>query len=221
MAITTTTILDRVETTLLDTGNTAWTRAELLDYLNAMIRLVCLIKVDANVVTEAVSITTSETKQTIPAAGYQFLRVVRNMGSGGSTIGNVVRKIEMNTLDRFDPTWQTATGSAVEHYMFDPRNPKQYWIYPRVTSTHFLEIEYAAIPDDVDEGDNDAIPIKDIYETPLYWGVLAHAFAKNAKRGDLQKHNYYVDLLTDALGSKQRVQAAFNPQPEESNTDGD
>lgn len=213
MAINTATILDRAEKTLLDEANVEWSRAELLDYLNSTVRFICQLKPDACVLTTSMALTTG-TKQSIPTAGYYLHRITRNMGVAGTTAGNVITKVEQNALDRFDPTWHTASGAAVKHYMFDARNPSQFWVYPAVSGTWYVEAEYSAIPADATDGG--AVPVKDIYETAIYWGILALAYAKNAVRGDMAKEKGYLDMLGAALGEKEKVAAMFAPVPNES-----
>lgn len=217
MAVTATQVLDRVEKTLLDETNVQWSRAELLDYLNAGIRYICANKPDAFTVNAAMSLTVNETKQTIPAGGYALLDVVRNMGANGTTIGKSIRQIERNHLDHTNEDWHTTTTPAyVQHFSFDKRDPKVFWIYPPRSSTWYVQVVYSGIPAEVDESGNNVIRVDDVYETPLYWYVLALTYMKNSKRGDMNKANGYLQLFGQAVGLKMQMQVAFNPTAPES-----
>ncbi len=216
MAITATAVLDRAEKTLLDETNVQWARAELLDYLNAGARFVCLHKPDAYIRNEAILLTTSETRHELPAGGYQLIDIIRNMGAGGVTIGGAIRQIERNHLDHTNIDWHTVTDTKVQHFMFDKRDPKVFWTYPRVTSTHYVQASFSAVPDAVLDNSSDVIPIDDVYETPLYYFVLAMAYIKNSKRGDINKGNAYFTMFANSLGIKSSVQKMFDPIPPES-----
>lgn len=214
MALSASTILSRAAKTLLDELGVEWSAAELLDYLNATLRFICLLKPDAYVLNEAVSVVPGNT-QTIPENGYQLLRAICNVIDDED--GRAITKIEANHLNRIDPDWPTHVGEVVKHFMFDPRNPTTYSIYPAIdfdeVSSPMIRIEYVATPDSITSGQN--ITIKPIYETPLYWGILAFAYTKNAKRGDIVKENKYISLIAEVLGNKSKVQAFFDSIPAE------
>lgn len=218
MATSTTVILDRAEKTLLDETNVQWSRAELLDYLNAVIRYILLLFPDAYKINTALLLTNNESKQTLPAGATKLLAVYRNMGAAGSTVGEVVQKIEMNHLDRTDLNWHTTAGASVKHYAHDPNDETTFWVYPKVATSWYLQVLYCAIPDDRDEGANTAILLGDEYETAIYYGILAFAYAKNAKRGDVAKKTDYMTEFFQALGINEQAQARLTPMPVESNT---
>ncbi len=215
--MTTTVILDRVEKTLLDEANVQWTRAELLDYLNGVLRYILLLNPEAYVVQAATALTASSSKQVLPATANGLVGCFRNMGSGGTTPGPVITKVEMNHMDRIDLDWHTTTGSAVKHYMYDYKHRNVFWVYPSVTGTWYVDLAYAAIPTARDEAEANDILIGDEYETPLYYGILAFAYAKNAKRGDATKRTDYITEFFKSLGIASDAIAKMAPFPQETN----
>ena len=204
MAITAQTIIDRAEKTLLDDTNVLWTAAELLDYLNSGISAIVAAKPDTSVTTTNFALTSSTPKQTLPSGAIQLLDVIRNADSPYTAI----RQIERNHLNHINPDWASTTGSAVKHFMYDKRNPKVFWVYPTPTSGFNIEIVYASQPARIAIGDN--IPVDDLYENALYFFVLALAYAKNAKRGDMSKAQGYFGAFANSIGVRQ-VQYQFSP----------
>lgn len=219
MATSTTIILNRVEQTLLDETNVRWSRAELLDYLNAIIRYILLLFPDAYKINEPIELVANESKQSLPAGATKLLAIYRNMGAAGATIGEVVQKIEMNHLDRTDLNWHTTTGASVKHYAHDPNDETTFWVYPKIASTWYVQALYCSLlPADRDEAANDDILLGDEYETPIYYGILAFAYAKNAKRGDVAKKTDYMTEFYQSLGINEQAQVRLSPMPIESNT---
>lgn len=124
-------------------------------------------------------------------AGNYLQSVVRNMGSNGSTPGNAVRIADREVLDVNAPDWHTKTGSTVSQYMFDPRNPKTFYVSPGVPASPnvWVEVSFLADPVEVsasgsygmDGTDTTAIPIDDKYTDDLVNYILARAYMKDAE----------------------------------------
>ena len=147
-------IIDRSETTLQDTTNTRWPFQELLNYLNDGQREIVLQKPEAYVKNELALLTPGAAKQSIPTSGIVLLDVTRNMGtaSNESTPGRAIRIASKEILDAQIPDWSYATNSLgyIQHYMFDPRDPKHYYVYPKAPgSAHYVEMIFSAAPTDV------------------------------------------------------------------------
>lgn len=206
MAITAQTIIDRAETTLLDTTNVLWSATELLDYLNAGISAIVAAKPDVSVTTGNITLSANTPKQTLPTGGIQLLDIIRNAASPYTAI----RQIERNHLNHIDVDWANTTGSVVKHFSYDKRNPKVFWVYPVPSSGISIEAVYAVMPTRLTLA-SENIPIDDIYENALYFFILALAYAKNAKRGDLFKAQAYFGAFANSIGVRQ-VQYVFSPK---------
>ncbi|MBA4285466.1 MAG: hypothetical protein C0434_08045 [Xanthomonadaceae bacterium] len=204
-------ILNRAAKTLLDETGVTWQPSELLDYLRAGINAVFLFKQDCSTrnVPHALA---AGSKQAIPQDGTQALDVVRNLGPAGATPGAAIRQVERETLDRDDPNWHTATGPQVLHVTFDKRDPRTFYVYPRPPGAWSVELVYAAHPQRI-ESASDVLPIDDLYETPLHAYVVAYAYFKNAKRGDVAKSQAYLGMFTQMIGAKSAAQFQFAPLP--------
>jgi hypothetical protein len=141
--------LAKVQTILQDTTSVRWTEAELLGWWNDGQREICTIRPDACTKIGSYP-TVAGTRQEIPSEGTAIIKVIRNMGTTGTTPGYVIRKVPMDLLDSTIPTWHVATTSAVAlHYMVDPRMPRIYYLYPPATGTAKVEMLYAAPPSEI------------------------------------------------------------------------
>jgi hypothetical protein len=207
-------LIDRVNDTLQDTTNVRWPTAELLRYLNDGQREVVLLRPDASVTTAATQLAANETKQALPAAGIRLLDVTRNMGANGTTPGASIRLISREVLDTQLANWHSETGQAsVKHFMFDPRNPKVYYVYPRVhASTQvWVEVVYSSAPADVAAAGN-TISLDDIYANAIIDFMLYRAYSKDAEYAANKEYaqQHYQSFLM-SLGLKGKTDEMVNP----------
>lgn len=217
--ITGTAIITRAQITLLDDatrpggGQVTWNRAELPDelfeHLKAGLRAIVIVKPDAFVVNAPLQLVAG-IKQALPVDATFLIDIRRNLGTNGTTPGAAIISIPMTHLDNDTPGWPTDPPSAeVLHYMYDARDPKTFYIYPAqpAMSPTRVEAVYGGTPTMANAGV--AIPIDDVYDEALYNFVLAHAWAKNTKRGDYSKANNYMAMFQQILGLKSQAQFAF------------
>jgi hypothetical protein len=175
-------VIDKAEIVIQDTTNIRWPQTELLGWLNDGQREVVLHKPSASVINASVALTVGVTKQTIPAAGVQLIDVVRNMGSAGSTPGPAIRIVSREILDSQVPTWHADANASgdIKHYMFDPRDPKTFYVYPKAPATAwFVELVYASSPVDC-ATISSTIALDDIYANALMNYVLFRAYSKDS-----------------------------------------
>jgi len=135
-------IITKVQGILLDSSGDRWLDTELLGYLNMAIKQTIILKPDASTKTEAVQLV-SGTRQSLPATGYQLIDVIRNMGADGNTPGRIVRLLRRQTLDNSDPDWHTTENAVVQHYTYDEREPRNFYVYPGQPATpSYVELGY-------------------------------------------------------------------------------
>lgn len=219
--ITALSILTKDQIILQDTTGIRWPiDGELLGWLNDGQREVVLHKPESCVKNESVALTVGATKQTIPATGIMLMDVTRNMGSAGSTPGKAVRLVSRDVLDAQRPDWHSDANAAgaIQHFMYDPRDPKTYYVYPKAPATaHYLEVVYSSAP--VDCATTAAtIGIDDIYANALVDYVLYRAYSKDAEYA--QNANLAIAHYTafaNALGIKTQNEQSRNPNSTISN----
>ena len=218
MAVSVQSVIDRVQATLQDTTGVRWpVVGELVLWINDAQREIAYLKPDASA--KNTTITLAEgTKQEIPSDGNRLLRAVRNMSAAsGGTGARVVRLVQREVLDAQTPSWHdpTVTGDAahtniVKHYIYDEQNPRNFYVYPGVSGSAYLEIIYSANPSTVGQGDNLDIP--DIYANAVMNYVLYMAYMKDADyAGNQQRAASHFQIFTVSITGKGQVDALTSP----------
>jgi len=121
------TLIDEVREIIHDTVTTyRWADAELIDYCNAGIRQTVVLVPESNATQTIETISNNIARQAIPTGGIKFIKIARNYADDGTTPQGVVRYVEKDALDTFDPDWEYNTAiktdgaNFFEHFMHDP-----------------------------------------------------------------------------------------------------
>lgn len=216
MAIPAQQIIRRCVETLQDTTSIRWPVAELVRYLNDGQREVVLHRPDA-MVTNATLPLVAGSRQTLPTNGAKLIEVIRN------TNGRAVRLVNREILDAQTPGWHNLNGTTeVLHYMYDPRDPRVFYVYPPAASGASLEIVYAAYPTDIAEPASGAtfsavvgnIGLPDIYGNVLQDYILYRAYTKDSEyAGNLQRAQAHYAAFANALDIEIKATVAVAPNP--------
>lgn len=220
MAVTVQSVIDRVQKTLQDTTGVRWPVVdELVLWVNDAQREIALLKPDASAKNTTITLAAG-TKQEIPNDGNALLRVVRNMSAASNGLGRrAVRIVQRDILDAQTPDWHNPTvtgdaahGTVVKHYIYDEQNPRNFYVYPGISTanTAFAEIIYSANPTTVTQNGNLDIP--DIYANAVMNYVLYMAYMKDAEyAGNQQRAASHYQLFTASITGKGQVDAMTTP----------
>lgn len=218
MAITAQSIIRRCVETLQDNTSVRWPVAELVRYLNDGQREVVLYRPDS-VVTNTTVTCVAGTKQSIPTGGAKLIEVIRNVAS--TSAKKAVRLTNREILDAQTPAWHNATGTVdILHFMFDPRDPKTFWVYPPATASAQLELLYAAYPTDITEPADGStysavtgnISLPDVFGNSLIDYILYRAYTKDSEyAGNLQRAQAHYASFANALGIEIKATVAAAP----------
>ena len=221
MAVTVQSVIDRAQTVLQDTTGVRWpVVAELVLWVNDAQREIALLKPDAAAVNDTITLIAG-TKQEIPTGGNRLLKVVRNMSSASNGTGKrAVRLVDREVLDAQTPDWHdpTVAGDAahtavVKHYIYDESNPRNFYVYPGVSGTAYLEIIYSSNPAAVAQAGDLSIP--DIFANAVLNYVLYMAYMKDAEyAGNQQRASSHFQLFTASVTGKGQIDAITNPNME-------
>jgi hypothetical protein len=200
--ITAQSIINKAKITLQDTTNVRWADTELLAYLNDGQREICMKRPDACSVLANITLVAG-TRQAIPDAGTAILRVVRNMGTNGTTPGRAVRHVPMDLLDANVPNWHAATPvNEIVHVAVDLRIPQNFYVYPPANSGVQLEAIYAAPPAEVAAVGN-TITVDDVFATPLFDYICFRAYTKDQEStGNVDRAKGHRELFDSVLDGK-------------------
>lgn len=208
-----TTILKNAQTILLDRNGTRWPLQELLGWLNMGQLAIVNHRPDALSKSEVVN-TRLGTYQELPAEGLRLIDVVRNEGNSKRP----VRQIARHVLDDQHIDWhdESRPALAVDHFTYDDRNPKSYYLFPAPALNVQVRIVYSVAPPAIEianfDTDNTVISIDDTYANPLLDFVLYRAYSKDASyAGNVERAALAMQSFSNALGIKTQVDQAMSP----------
>lgn len=213
-------VTNRASRILFDITQVRWPVAELLDYTTDGERQIVLLRPDANPKNEAVRMV-GGSKQTIPAGGVRLLRVVRNMGSNGTTPGRAIRPVSREALDTELPDWHfTNPALSIQHYHHDNVDPRTFYAYPPVTGTVgqaaalYAELVYSATPAVVTSAAQ-TLTLADHYLNPVLDWVLYRCYSKDASyAGNMQRAAVHLQNFANALQVTMNIEWAAATPPE-------
>lgn len=229
MAVTAKDILVDAGELLFDKTYVRWTLPELVRWLNAGMRDICLAKPSANassrVLTLAVGPLQSVPTATNLAEPLQLIDVVRNITDEGPprVAGRSIKVVSRDILDSENPHWHNPKYKRfrkdVRNVTFDEQNPLEFYVYPGNDGTGKVEAVVAQIPapivatagvDELDSYDTE-IDLPDIYASPLLDYVLARAYSKDEEGNSDTRAAIHEQKFAAALGLKIQVEGASSP----------
>ena len=214
-------IIRRVEDVLQDT-NIRWPRTELQNWMNESYLAITLARPDANAKTGSFTCATG-TRQVLSSefpSSLRLLDVTRNLATNSGY--KVIRLVARSVLDDQRPAWHAETGTtAIQHFTFDPRQPKEFFVYPPATAAAEIEVVYTDSPgatalteSQLDPAGSDAtvILLDDIYMSPMIDWILYRAYSKDAEYGaNEQRAQAAYGAFNAALATKNQVDSAVSP----------
>jgi len=197
-----------------DSTGVRWPDSECLEWLNNGQRAIVNLRPEASVLNETM-VLVAGTKQTIPASGIQLIDVIRNMvGAGQLTPGGVIRLVDREVIDSTVPTWHSDTAAAngeVQHYVFDGRDPKTFYVYPQSAGVNGVELIYSVSPADVAAVGN-VITLDDIYSNALLDYILYRGYSKDAEyAGNISRASGHYQAFINSLGLGVKSNKSVNP----------
>lgn len=218
MSISAQSIIRRVVETLQDNTSIRWPVNELVRYLNDAQREIILYRPDATVTSVSHQLNQGS-KQALPSSATKLIEVVRNTNGQRRAIRMTNREI----LDAQIPNWHSIPGvSDILHYMYDPRDPKVFYVYPPAGSSASVELVYSSIPHDIAEPADGSrytdvvgdIGVPDIYGNIVQDYILYRAYTKDSEyAGNASRAQGHYAAFANALGIEVKATVAIGPSP--------
>ena len=215
------TLVSKVQTLLQDATSVRWPLSELQGWLNDAYREAVILRPDCSSKTDTFTCAAGP-RQTLTAqfpSALRLLDVIRNVSSVSDK--RAVRLIDRRVLDEQRRTWYGETQTAtIQHFMFDPRVPKEFLVYPPAATTAQLEIAYSSVPtahtlSDVQLANlstTEVIRIDDSFANALIDYMMYRAYSKNTESPtNATKAGAYYQAFQNALGAKGQTEAASQP----------
>ena len=107
------------------------------------------------------------------------------------------------------------------HYMFDPRDPKTFYVYPPAIASAQLELMYSGVPVDVAEPASGAIysdvtgnlGVPDIYGNVILDYILYRAYSKDSEfAGNAARAATHYAAFSASLDVEIKATLAVQPQ---------
>lgn len=224
MTISAASIIHRATDLLQDQTSVRWPANELVRWLNDAQRAIVKVRPDAMNTTATMTLVAGSRQDLdnanltpIPA---KLIEITRNMAAT-STKG-AVRLVPRQILDAQTPGWHNLSGAVnILHYMFDPRDPKTFYVYPPATTSAQLEVMYSAYPTDIVEPADGAlhtavvgnISLPDIYADDVLNYVMARSYLKDSEyAGNSERAAGYLAMITASLGAEIAATLAVQPK---------
>ena len=202
-------LINRCEIISQDKTSVRWPKQEWLNGYNDAILFVVNRRPDKAVKNVDFVVDVTNTKQTLPADALSLFTITRNVGSG-----RPIRKLSRNQLDDQYENWHQETATNIDHYIYDERDPKVFYIYPRpLSGPHTIEISYPFAPEAIVitnfETDVQTISIDDSFLNPILDFMLYRAYSKDADyAANGARSTMHLNAAEGAVGRKTEADAA-------------
>lgn len=209
-------LIDRISKILLDPANKRFERNDILNYLNEGRRLIVTLKPESNNKVEDIKLEPG-VMQSIPKSGFKFLGASITKGAAGTVFGTATPISLIDLVYELPDFAKHTPDPVVSHYIRLPENPDKFYVYPPqpegIETQGYLQISYAAIPDDLAEttspgGDRTEFDLGNEYESAIIDFCISRCLAWQSKSqiDIINSQNYYQSFL-----QKIGAQNSFKP----------
>lgn len=218
MPITAQSIVKEVQRAVNDYDGTRAPASDVVDLINKAQREILAKRPDSTSATSPFALVAGP-KQSLPANAASLIDIPANATGNRSSIS----KCEMSLLDAVNKNWRSATPNPViKHFMFDPRNPRLFWVYPPAVPNALVEMNASSYVDDIPQPSGDGrtwstvsgnIGLNDEFEAALT-ALTLHMVYRSDLEGvmNLQLSDFYLRQASDMLGVQLTSTLAVAPK---------
>jgi len=195
-------VISQAETIIQDKTNTRWPKDEWLNWFNGAVLAVVGLRPDANISNTSFPLVAGKSLQVLPADGLKLINVLNNEATGKQ-----IRRIDKRMLDDQVDNWYKTVANEVDHFVYDDRDPKHFWVYPHTSNPVNVRIVYSKAPSSITIAnfltDVQVLPIDDSYMNPLLDFMMYRAYSKDADYAEnAQRAQGHLQTFQLALGAK-------------------
>ena len=115
------------------------------------------------------------------------------------------------------PDWHSAeAAAAIKHYVFDIKDPRTFYVYPRPSSAIYVEMSYSILPTEC-AALTSTIGILAIYSNALLDYIMYRALSADTEYADQPRANQHYNTFLQSLGLKLQVDRAIDPNVDKKN----
>lgn len=206
-------LIERCEIITQDKTSVRWPKTEWLIWYNDAILFVVNLRPDKSVKNTSLVVDIANTKQSLPADGTALVTVTRNVDSG-----RPIRQINRNQLDDQYDNWHNQIESNIDHFVYDPRDPTSFYIYPRPSTVgHEIEITYNFTPIATTipnfDSNVETIGVDDSFVNSILDFMLYRAYSKDADYAENgQRAKDSLMSAQQAISNKTQADTAMIPK---------
>ncbi|WP_027185638.1 DUF6682 family protein [Desulfovibrio inopinatus] len=204
-------LADDIRQILFDPTGIRWDNDEIMKWINLARKEICKYKPDLFVKTKTV-ILVAGTKQSLPSSAIRIVKVVRNMGTTGTSPGRSITLTDLKILENL-PGWHAHDPSSVVlHWTFDDRSPKSFYIFPPqpATGQGYVEIIYIDSPGNLTISQE--LDIDVTYESDILNYVLGMCYRKDADfAGNDKRSQGHLNDFYRSMGSREQLEMIDDP----------
>lgn len=202
-------INDRLSNILNDVDMIRYPHSERIDWMNEAIVAIANRQPESQTVTAYLQLD-SGSKQTLPEGGVKVLEVRNNLAGGGEE-GQAITQTTLTEMDAAAPGWRTGTRKdVVRQFMFDDRDPKQFWVWPPVNGGTIIDIAYLRLPPRITESDP-YLPIPDEFAEAVLNFVAYRCTLKDSEYANGNTAAGFYQAFLAALGQKEESEMKASP----------
>lgn len=210
-------LLKQVRNTMIDAGAVRWTWLELQEWVNAAYREIAAKRPDScsyAIAFNCVAGVRQDLLKQLPQT-QRLLEVTRNTAADSRK--GVVALVDRQALGAVRPFWPSEDETLdIQNYMYDPRLPTEFMVYPPAKAGAQLEVLYVQLPvmhslteQQLAGGASDTIRLDDCYVNAIMDYVLFRAFTKDAgAQGDAQRAMAHFQSFQSSMGDKSAADSA-------------
>lgn len=197
-------VLDGADDLLQDSTADRWPIAQRLRWLNECQLAIVSMRPDAKAVTQQM-LTVAGEIQSIPATAVRLLDVYRNVGGRGITF------VSREVLTELTTNWPTeGLGTAIKHYTFDDRIPKEFITYPPMQAGIKVLARFSVYPTPCATAQS-AIDLDDVYQPAMSHYIAASALMKDGETASVTMAQGHMQMFMALVSGQVQVQGAQQP----------
>lgn len=141
-------------------------------------------------------------------------------------MGARIRRVSSRLQTALSVDWEDETPTTVvEEYMYDPRNPREFYVYPPNNGAGVVRAVYTLLPtplstltelgENVSTWQAQELPVEDVYAEALAHFILHRAYSKEAEWAlDPMRAKQHFELYLEAVNTKVLQDAEFSSHRE-------
>ena len=196
-----------------DPAGTRWPATDLVRIGNRMQLAIVMARPDAAASSVTLTLLAGHA-QVLPSTALALVEIL------ATAAGAPVRQCRREDLDAISPTWRSATPTtAIEHFMYDPRHPRRFDVYPPASEGAQLAALVAAYPQAMATPGGAAytdctgnIGVPDEFAPALSHLIAYGAYIKDAKyAANAGLAKMHLEAAVSMVGEQLRAQLAMQP----------